>query len=118
MINIDPRKRFSIPSILAHPWLQETIDESDEENEGEKNDESSRPSDSEKADFDSVTGNINYVNVDNLFYNDNYRVKLSYTDYCCITEDFTTHNINEEALKVCETFGYPRSFILNCINQG
>jgi hypothetical protein len=43
-----------------------------------------------------------------LFYHENYKTKLSYTDYCCITEDFTSENIDEEALKVCENFGYPR----------
>lgn len=51
---------------------------------------------------------MNYVNVDNLFYDENYGTKLSYTDYCCITEDFSTENIDEEALKVCENFGFPR----------
>lgn len=56
----------------------------------------------------SIQGNVNYVNVDNLFYDENYSTKLSYTDYCCITEDFSTENIDEEALKVCENFGFPR----------
>ena len=37
------------------------------------------------------------MNVDNLFYYENYHTKLSYTDYCCITEDFSTENIDEEA---------------------
>ena len=61
---------------------------------------------------------MNYINVDNLFYNENYSSKLSYTDYCCITEDFTTHNLDEEALKVVENFGYPRNFVVKCINRG
>jgi hypothetical protein len=50
----------------------------------------------DEIDLKSISGNINYVNVDNLFYDENYDVKLSYTDYCCITEDFTTHNIGIE----------------------
>ena len=41
-------------------------------------------------DLASIQGNVNYVNVDNLFYEENYSTKLSYVDYCCITEDFTT----------------------------
>jgi serine/threonine protein kinase len=117
MIEVDPSKRISLPQILAHPWLKETRD-SDSETEDSKNNENTRPSSEEKKDFDSVSGNINYVNVDNLFFNDDYRTKLSYTDYCCITEDFTTHNISEEALKVCEGFGFPKSFILRCIQEG
>jgi serine/threonine protein kinase len=48
-----------------------------------------------EIDLKSIQGNINYVNVDNLFYDEDYGVKLSYTDYCCITEDFTTHNIGK-----------------------
>ncbi len=66
----------------------------------------------------SIAANINYVNVDNLFYEGNYSTKLSYTDYCCITEDFTTHHLDEEALKVVESFGFPREFVVRCLNQG
>ena len=58
------------------------------------------------------------MNVDNLFYDGNYGTKLSYTDYCCITEDFTTHHLDEEAIKVVEGFGYPREFLIRCLNQG
>jgi hypothetical protein len=47
----------------------------------------------EEVDLKSIGANINFVNVDNLFYEENYGTKLSYTDYCCITEDFTTHHI-------------------------
>ncbi len=118
MIEVDPKKRSTLPQILAHPWLKETRDSDESSSDHDEKPENSRPSDEEKKDFDSVSGNINYVNVDNLFYNDDYKTKLSYTDYCCITEDFTTHNISEDALKVCEKFGSPKDFILSCINQG
>ena len=43
---------------------------------------------------------------------------MSYTDYCCITEDFSTENIDEEALAVCENFGFPRQFLIKCLNRG
>lgn len=68
------------------------------------------PQGQSKPDIDlkNIQGNVNYVNVDNLFYVENYKIKLSYTDYCCITEDFSTENIDEEALQVCENFGFPR----------
>lgn len=68
--------------------------------------------------MDKIQGNVNYVNVDNLFYNGIYKNKLSYTDYCCVTEDFATENVDEEALKVCENFGFPRSFVIKCLNRG
>jgi len=61
---------------------------------------------------------VNYVNVDNLFYQEDYKCKLSYTDYCCITEDFATQALDEEALKVTEGFGFPRDFIVKCIHKG
>lgn len=38
---------------------------------------------------DSKHPNINIINVDNLFY-DNYDIKLSYDDYCNITQDYDT----------------------------
>ena len=68
--------------------------------------------------MDKIQGNVNYVNVDNLFYNGLYKTKLSYTDYCCVTEDFATENIDEEALKACENFGFPRQFLVKCLNRG
>lgn len=66
----------------------------------------------------SLNANMNYVNVDNLFYGSNYTTKLSYADYCSVTEDFTTHHIDEEALKVVESCGYPRDFVVRCLNSG
>ena len=121
--------------MLSHPWLKETNElESDTEEEEEECDEEQKSaknvdkSDGKKKesnqqktndiDLSSIQGNVNYVNVDNLFYHENYRVKLSYTDYCCITEDFTSENIDEEALKVCENFGFPRHFMIKCLNRG
>lgn len=53
-----------------------------------------------------------------MFYQENYGTKLSYTDYWWITEDFTTHNLEEEALKTVESFGYPRKFVLKWLNNG
>jgi len=30
---LDPRKRFTIPQILGHPWLKETNEDGEEEEE-------------------------------------------------------------------------------------
>ena len=44
--------------------------------------------------------------------------KLSYNNYCAVTQDFGTHRIDEEALKVLETFGFPRQLVIRSLNQG
>jgi hypothetical protein len=105
-----------VPQILVHPWLKETKD-GESSSDDEENPDDAKNGDAKKEDaggkttdidLKNIQGNVNYVNVDNLFYHENYKTKLSYTDYCCITEDFTSENIDEEALKVCENFGFPR----------
>jgi len=125
MICLEPTKRLTVPQILTHAWLKETNDgdsSSEEENDEAKNGESNKKEEANgktnDIDLKNIQGNVNYVNVDNLFYHENYKTKLSYTDYCCITEDFTSENIDEEALKVCENFGFPRQFVVKCLNRG
>lgn len=61
---------------------------------------------------------INYVNIDNLFPNDSFNTKLSYTDYLSITQDFATMHMDEEALSVMEGFGYPRKLVKEGLNKG
>lgn len=42
---------------------------------------------------------INQVVIDNLFLGkSSFSAKLSYTDYCAITQDFATMHMNEEVL--------------------
>ena len=103
---------MTVPQILSHAWLKETNeDESDDEEENNKEEEEDGAKNTNAVvgggqngnktsdiDLKNIQGNVNYVNVDNLFYHENYKIKLSYTDYCCITEDFSTENIDEEAL--------------------
>lgn len=62
--------------------------------------------------FEGISGNINYVNVDNLFYKDNYWVKLSYTNYCLITEDFTTKQLDSEAIWTVVNFGFSHDYVV------
>ena len=125
MIKLNPSERLTIPQILSHQWLKETNEgeDSEEENDDaqpkeEGKEDGKTGNKSQDIDLKSIQGNVNYVNVDNLFYHENYHTKLSYTDYCCITEDFSTENIDEEALKVCENFGFPRQFMIKCLNRG
>lgn len=44
--------------------------------------------------------------------------KISYSDYCALTEDFMTYRIDEEALEVVIACGYPRHLLLDSINRG
>ena len=122
------QKRLTIPEILNHAWLKEIwedSDESDNENSEGGNKSSSKKGgaqDDKSNDDDSsvkdIGANINYVNVDNLFFNQNYSTKLSYVDYWSITEDSYTHHINEEAIKQVSKMGYPREFVLKWLNNG
>ena len=106
MIQLEPKARLTVPQILSHQWLKETNedeseDEEEKEEEGKENKNAVAGGANTKQndiDLKNIQGNVNYVNVDNLFYHENYKIKLSYTDYCCITEDFSTENIDEEAL--------------------
>jgi hypothetical protein len=77
------------------------------------------------------SGNINFINVENLYYksskdvslissimSENENAKMTYSDYCALTEDFMTYRIDEEALSIVEGYGYPRKLIINSINKG
>lgn len=61
---------------------------------------------------------INHVNVDNLFPDGVYKTKLSYTDYCSITQDFATMHMDEEALQVLDGLGLPRKLVREGLNKG
>lgn len=68
---------------------------------------------------ENTDGDINCVNIDNLFKDgDSYDTKLSYSDYCSITQDFATVHIDEEALQVLENVGFPRKIVKDGINKG
>jgi len=96
MIRLEPKERLTIPQILAHEWLKETNEDSETDSDGDDdNNQGAQDGAENDLDQEKIQGNVNYVNVDNLFYNGVYRTKLSYTDYCCVTEDFATENIDE-----------------------
>lgn len=44
--------------------------------------------------------------------------KLSYANYSALTQDFGTYHVDEEALRVLEGFGYPRSLVISALNKG
>ena len=69
-------------------------------------------------------GNINFVNIENLYYKSGdpstikVEKKITYSDYCALTEDFMTYRIDEEALNIVIACGYPRNLVLDSINKG
>lgn len=81
LIVVDPKKRLSIPEILNSAWLKEIREDSDDSEE--ENEEANKPTKNDEEDdlIKEIGANINYVNVDNLFFDQNYSTKLSYTDY-------------------------------------
>lgn len=72
------------------------------------------------------SGNINFINVENLYYKSSNEVqeedgkmsKIKYSDYCALTEDFMTYRIDEEAIGIVESYGYSRKLIIDSINKG
>ena len=44
--------------------------------------------------------------------------KITYSDYCALTEDFMTYRMDEEALDVVVSCGYPRHMLLESLNKG
>jgi len=70
---------------LSHDWLKGL---SGDDSESEDSTSSfSKPTPSEAEEFDNLSGNIDAINVDNLFYTGNYKHKLKYVDYLCITNE-------------------------------
>lgn len=126
MLNLVPEERISIPEILSHPWLQNIEDELGIEFENDYNERDIDMLVSRKdcllsanpEELKSIEGNINYVNIDNIFNKGKFNVKLNYLDYCAISEDYRTQHINEDVLKTVESFGYLRSYILTSLNNG
>lgn len=87
-MKIKPEERFSIPEILAHPWLK---GDELEDNTYFGKEECTNPGQVQTE----GQPDINEINVDNLFFKDFDNTKLSYTDYCCIANDFYTQHISK-----------------------
>lgn len=78
-------------------------------------------------------GNINVLDIENLFHEqktssdehngasvggEGANFRLTYDNYCAVTQDFGTYHIDEEALKVLEGFGYPRKLVIDSLHSG
>jgi serine/threonine protein kinase len=112
-----PKERLSFPEILSHPWMI-GMDLDDFETDMMTDVQLSRNKCGVMTDDQSGKHGINMINVDNLFPEARYDVKLSYAEFVNITQDYQTMYIDEEALRVIEKFGYPKSFVRECIRNG
>ena len=139
-----PHQRISIPEILNHSWMKGALDPDGIEGTEEDDDHDFRmglsfqrqecnlnpllnPNTTNGAGQASQTnsdqsplyqGNINQVNIDNLFYDGQVTCKLSYMNYCALSQDYYTHRIDEEAVRILENFGYPRQMVIESLNRG
>lgn len=93
-----PHQRISIPEILNHPWMKGALDPDGIEGTEEDDDHDFRTSLSfqrQECNMNPLLtsqdqgplyqGNINQVNVDNLFYDGQISCKLSYMNYCALS---------------------------------
>jgi hypothetical protein len=76
------------------------------------------------------SGNINFINVENLYYESTKEIddkearrkregtKMSYSDYCALTEDFMTYRIDEDAIGIVCGYGYERKTVIESLNKG
>mmetsp|Transcript_7384 Transcript_7384/g.5648 ORF Transcript_7384/g.5648 Transcript_7384/m.5648 type:complete len:181 (-) Transcript_7384:30-572(-) len=120
MITLSPEERITIPEILSHRWV--TSQSFDELFSSDEMGMALSRSDMLPSLEESSSGNIDCVNVDNLFREDPTssaeEAKLSYSDYVSITQDYATVHINEEALQVLESLGFPQKVVKHGINKG
>jgi hypothetical protein len=117
MLVINPNDRISIPEILSHRWMQNNSGD-DLFGGDEMGMALSRKEMSTGMNEGGENGDINSVNIDNLFNEAAYNTKLSYSDYCAITQDFATIHIDEEALSILESLGFQRKIVKDGINKG
>jgi len=140
MIVLKPEDRINIPGMLNHPWVKdvekgfglEPEEEEDEEHDLKVGTTFFRQEVlggliTGASHGGNENGNINFVNVENLFYKGGdpktnqptaMEDKVTYSDYCALTEDFMTYRIDEEAMEIVTSFGYPRSQVIDAINKG
>jgi len=114
LLKINPYERLSIPKILLHPWLSDMKNETNQQIE----EDFMNYANCVNSAYNPKNPNIKISNVGNLFFDKfSENEKLSYSDYCNINEDSYTNHIDEDKLKKCETYGFPRELILNSLKE-
>ena len=87
MLVINPKDRISIPEILSHKWMQVSSydDVFGGDEMGMALSRREMLMNGQNDTNENTDGDINSVNIDNLFNDASYDTKLSYSDYCAIT---------------------------------
>ena len=117
MLVLTPDERISLPEMLNHPWLREsdTLDDGEDDEHDLKVGATFFRSECLNGIVGGSmeSGNINYINVENIYYKSiketaliaengkaasKVQTKMSYSDYCALTEDFMTYRIDEDAI--------------------
>ena len=139
MLVLDPAKRISIPQMLNHPWVADVEKGFGDSEDGEDEEHDLKVGSTffrqevlgglitGHTSGGNENGNINFVNVENLYYRGgapaenqatNPEEKVTYSDYCALTEDFMTYRIDEDAMEIVTGFGFPRNLVIDSINRG
>jgi hypothetical protein len=100
-----------LPEILAHSWVSDA--EEHQKNTGVGENKTKMAWEEEEI---KTSPNINVINLDHIFRN--FNCKLTYSDYQSIAEEFDTTHIEEEALQVVTTLGYPRDMVVDKLKRG
>ena len=88
LLTINPYDRLSIPEVLSHPWMKEDMEEDIADSDtwmGYK--------ECLNAEANPLVPNINIVNLANVFFSDESKEKLAYSDYCYICNDLYTQHL-------------------------
>lgn len=109
-----------MPDVLNHPWITKESNASDDaDNFFVIPKEKIKISKDEEPSIDNL-------NIENLFFPSSSGFKLKSQDYSYISNDFYSHHISNlnnqiiggDAVKVVESFGYPKSEIMRALEQG
>ncbi len=102
LLTISPYERLSIPEILAHPWMKEDCVEEDVT----ESDTLMGYRECTSPESNPMIPNINLVNVGNLFFSEDGKERLSYSDYCYICNDLYTQHIGSFLLAKIKTMNH------------
>ena len=131
LLVVTPEERMSFPEVLCHPWMEEEtsfLEDNEEYNFYIVKNETGGKLKFNPDHDPTATPSLCEVKIENIFFDEKMSAKLSFKDYCYIANDFYTHHIgiyfvcviyiDEDALRIVETFGYPRSVVLASLHRG
>ena len=113
LLKLNPYERMSIPEILQSKWMKEGENENEEENE--KNIDLLNQKMEQKPNTSHHI--IETLHFSNLVPEGSSTSQISYTDFIRISNEFHTQHIDEDALRVIESFGYNKEYIKKSLEK-